>query len=165
MAWLSGVINRQQGRLEDAENNFRQVLEYRTEDSVTRKFDFSKDYEVLNLLGQTIFDRALQIRTEDRAEERRARLQEAVEVFQKTLAIDSENVDAHYNLSQLYSQLKEEQQAAEHQALHAKYKTDDTARGQAVSAARVKYPAADFAAEALVIYDLQREFRTAKANP
>ncbi|MEI6539190.1 MAG: multiheme c-type cytochrome [Planctomycetota bacterium] len=43
MAWLSGVINRQQGRLEDAEKNFRQVLEYRTEDTVTRKFDFRNE--------------------------------------------------------------------------------------------------------------------------
>jgi tetratricopeptide (TPR) repeat protein len=157
MAWLSGVINRQQGQLESAEGNFRQVLEYRTEETIKRKFDFSKDYEVINLLGQTVFDRALQIRGESRTEERSARLKEAVEIFQKTLAIDSENVDAHYNLSQLYAQLNDKEKAAEHQALHEKYKIDDTARGEAVSKARQKYPAADFASEALVIYDLQRK--------
>ena len=163
MAWLSGVINRQQGRLEDAEKNFRQVLEYRTEDTVTRKFDFSMDYEVINLLGQTIFDRALQMRAESKVDERNGRLQEAVDVFQKTLAIDAENVDAHYNLSQLYSQLGDKDRSTAHQALHAKYKPDDTARGQAVSAARQKYPAADFASEALVIYDLQRDKPAAEA--
>jgi tetratricopeptide (TPR) repeat protein len=157
MAWLSGVINRQQGQLESAEGNFRQVLEYRTEETIKRKFDFSKDYEVINLLGQTVFDRALQIRGESRTEERSARLKEAVEIFQQTLAIDSENVDAHYNLSQLYAQLNDKEKAAEHQALHEKYKIDDTARGEAVSKARQKYPAADFASEALVIYDLQRK--------
>lgn len=157
LAWLSGVINRQQFRLEDAEANFRQVLDYRTEDTVARKFDFSRDYEVINLLGQTIFDRAVQIRSKDREAERIGRLQEAVAVFQKTLAIDTENVDAHYNLSQLYSQLGEKELSEKHQKLHAKYKPDDTARGQAVSAARQKYPAADFASEPLVIYDLQRE--------
>jgi tetratricopeptide (TPR) repeat protein len=157
LAWLSGVINRQQFRLEEAEANFRQVLDYRTEDTVARKFDFSKDYEVINLLGQTIFDRAVQIRSKDREEERTGRLKEAVAVFQKTLAIDTENVDAHYNLSQLYSQLGEKELSEKHQKLHAKYKPDDTARGQAVSAARQKYPAADFASEPLVIYDLQRK--------
>jgi tetratricopeptide (TPR) repeat protein len=156
LAWLSGVINRQQGRLEDAESNFRQVLDYRTEETVKKKFDFSRDYEVINLLGQTVFDRALQIRDPARAEERRARLQEAVEIFGRTLAIDSENIDAHYNLSQLYAQLDNPQKAAEHQAEHEKYKVDDTARGQAVTIARQKYPAADFASESLVIYDLQR---------
>lgn len=156
MAWLSGVINRQQGRLEEAEANFRQVLDFRTEDTVKRKFDFSLDYEVINLLGQTVFDRALQIRGTDRTAERTARLQEAVEIFRRTLAIDSENVDAHHNLSQLYSQLDNKHKAAEHQLLHEKYKIDDTARGEAVSIARQKYPAANFAAEALVIYDLQR---------
>ena len=157
LAWLSGVINRQQFRLEDAEANFRQVLEYRTEDTVTRKFDFSKDYEVINLLGQTIFDRAIQIRSKDREQERTGRMREAVDVFHKTLALDSENVDAHYNLSQLYSHLGNKELSEKHQKLHAKYKPDDTARGQAVSAARQKYPAADFASEPLVIYDLQRE--------
>jgi lipopolysaccharide biosynthesis regulator YciM len=80
-----------------------------------------------------------------------------VEIFQQTLAIDSENVDAHYNLSQLYAQLNDKEKAAEHQTFHEKYKIDDTARGEAVSKARQKYPAADFASEALVIYDLQRK--------
>jgi tetratricopeptide (TPR) repeat protein len=156
LAWLSGVINRQQGRLEEAEANFRQVLEYRTEETVKKKFDFSRDYEVINLLGQTVFDRALQIRDPARADERKSRLQEAVEIFGRTLAIDSENIDAHYNLSQLYAQLDNPEKAAEHQAEHEKYKVDDTARGQAVTIARQKYPAADFASESLVIYDLQR---------
>jgi tetratricopeptide (TPR) repeat protein len=165
--WLSGVINRQQGRLAEAEENFRQVLEFRTEDTVKRGFDFSKDYVVINLLGQTIFDRALQIRGTDSAsvEKRRTRLLEAAEVFQKTLVIDSENVDAHYNLSQLYAQLDNQQLAAHHKAEHEKYRVDDTARGEAVTIARKKYPAADFAAEPLVIYDLQRTSAPAQAGP
>lgn len=159
LAWLSGVINRQQGRLAEAEENFRQVVEFRTEETIRRKFDFSRDYVVINLLGQTIFDRAQQIRGSDEASvaRRQERLKEAATVFERTLAIDSENVDAHYNLGQLYSQLGETEKAAEHQAAHERYRIDDTARGEAVTIARKKYPAADFAAEPLVIYDLQRE--------
>jgi tetratricopeptide (TPR) repeat protein len=154
---FSGMINRQQGKLEEAEQNFRQVLEYRTEETVRRKFDFSLDYEVINLLGQTIFDRAMEIYDPKRKDEKVAKLQEAVEVFQKTLAIDSENVDAHANLASLYATIGDTEKAATHRELHEKYRIDDVARGEAVSKARQKYPAADFAAEPLVIYDLQRE--------
>lgn len=156
LAWISGILNRQQGFHAAAEENFRQVLEYNTADTVKRKFDFSSDYEVINLLGQTIFDRAKQIRDPDRESERTSRFREAVEVFQRTLAIDSENVDAHYNLAALYSELKETELAETHQQLHAKYKVDDTALGQAIGQAREKYPAANFKAEKVVIYDLQR---------
>ncbi|MEZ6131047.1 MAG: multiheme c-type cytochrome [Planctomycetaceae bacterium] len=155
LAWLSGELNRQQGFLKEAEDNFRQVLEYRTADTVKRKFDFSRDYVVNNLLGQTIFDRALQIRGEQRADERAQRMEEAVTVFLRTLEQDSENVDAHYNLSQLYSNLGNDELAAKHHRLHEKYKPDDTARGQAFGAARKKYPAANAAAEPLVIYELK----------
>ncbi len=166
VAWLSGVINRQQGRLAEAEENFRSVLEYKSEDTIKRGFDFSQDYIVINLLGVTIFDRALKIRgaDEESVAERKRRLEEAVEVFQRTLAIDSENVDAHYNLGQLYANLGDKAKAEEHQAAHTKYKTDDTARGEAVAIARKKYPAADFASEALVIYDLQRKEGVAAAS-
>ncbi|MEZ6062881.1 MAG: multiheme c-type cytochrome [Planctomycetaceae bacterium] len=155
VAWLSGILNRQQGFLKEAEENFRQVLEMRDAETVRRKFDFSRDYEVINLLGRTIFDRALQMRGDSRDAERKARLQEAVEVFHRTLAIDSENVDAHYNLSQLYSNLGDAELAQKHSDLHARYKIDDTARGQAFGKARQKYPAANFAAEPLVIYELK----------
>jgi hypothetical protein len=40
--------------------------------------------------------------------------------------------------------------------LHERYKLDDNAADRAVSLAREKYPAANFAAETLVIYPLQR---------
>ena len=72
VAWLSGLVNRQQGRLEEAEANFRKVLEDRTEEMRKRGFDFSKDYEVRNLLGLTLYDRASQYRGAEGAEQRRA---------------------------------------------------------------------------------------------
>jgi hypothetical protein len=40
--------------------------------------------------------------------------------------------------------------------LHGKYKVDDNARDFAVALARRKDPAANYAAEAVVIYDLNR---------
>lgn len=156
MAWLSGVLNREQGNHEEAEKDFRAVLETHSPEMVERGFDFSLDYEVINLLGQTLFDRARQIRSEERAAERDDLLRQAVAQFEKTLTIDSEDVNAHYNLSLLYDRLGDKKKAEEHRALHARYKPDDNATDRAVRLAREKYPAANHAAEAVVIYDLAR---------
>ena len=155
MSWLSGVINRQQGHLEDAETNLRVALGTQVPE---RLFDFSLDYEVINLLGQTLYDRAKQVRGLDDAAKSRRRvfLDQAVEQFRKTLTIDSENVTAHYSLSLLYKELGDEPKVAEHRKLHERYRPDDQARGVAVGKAREKYPAANHAAEALVIYPLDR---------
>lgn len=155
MSWLSGVINRQQGHFEEAEKNLRGVLETKVPE---RDFDFSLDYEVINLLGQTLYDRAKQIRSSSEVAqaERKAFLNQAVEQFRKTLSLDSENITAHYNLSLIYRDLGEESRAAEHQTLHERFRVDDQARGLAVGKAREKYPAANHAAEALVIYPLTR---------
>jgi tetratricopeptide (TPR) repeat protein len=69
---------------------------------------------------------------------------------------DPENVSAHFNLQHLYKELGEQQKSSEHFRLHQKYKPDDNARDKAVAAARQKYPAANHAAEAVVIYPLTR---------
>lgn len=165
MAWLSGVLNREQGNHEEAEKDFRAVLETHSPEMVERGFDFSLDYEVINLLGQTLFDRARQIRSEERAAEREELLRQAVAQFEKTLTIDSEDVNAHYNLSLLYDRLGDEKKAEEHRALHARYKPDDNATDRAVRLAREKYPAANHAAEAVVIYDLARPGAFGLGNP
>ncbi|MFM9066857.1 MAG: tetratricopeptide repeat protein, partial [Planctomycetota bacterium] len=155
IAWLSGLLNRQQGHLEAAERNFRSVLEDRTPEMLQRKFDFSLDYEVINDLGVTLFERAKQQSGASRREAREALLRQAVEQFQKTLKLDSENVLAHHNLHLIYAQLEEMKLAAHHQEMHDRYRIDDNARDKALAAARKKYPAANHAAEALVIYELR----------
>ncbi len=156
IAWLSGLVNKQQGHLDKAIENFRSVLDDRTAEMQSRAFDFSLDYEVINELGLTLFERAKQERGSDRRAARDDLLRRAAEQFQNTLAIDSENVTAHYNLALLYEQLGEPDRAAEHRRLHARYKPDDNARGRAMALARQKYPAANQAAEAIVIYPLDR---------
>lgn len=154
--WLSGLVNRQQGHLPEAAESFRSVLEDRTQAMVDRGFDFSLDYEVINLYGLTLFDLAKQARGAGRKAQREEYLRKAAEQFEKTLAIDSENVPAHYNLQLLYAQLGDEEKAAEHRRFHARYKPDDNASDRAAALARQKYPAANHAAEAIVIYSLHR---------
>jgi tetratricopeptide (TPR) repeat protein len=155
LAWLTGLVNREQGYLEEAERSLRSVVEDITPEMRERGFDFSRDYEVINLLGLTIFDRAKQEFGDDRRESRLALLEAAVEQFQKTLQLDQENVTAHYNLQLLYRELGQEELAEQHQRLHERYKPDDNAADRAVALARSRYPAANHAAEALVIYPLR----------
>ena len=142
--------------MEKAEKNFRSVIDDRTPEMVKRGFDFSKDYRVINLLGQTYFDRARRLRTDDVAAQRNVFLQKAAETFHRALVIDSENVTAHYNLQQLYRELGDNQKAEHHAGLHARFKPDDNARDRAVGAAKARYPAANAAAEEPVFYLLHR---------
>ncbi|MBC7817475.1 MAG: hypothetical protein IAG10_11340, partial [Planctomycetaceae bacterium] len=113
-------------------------------------------YEVVNLLGLTLFEQAKAVRV-DGDPERERLLRESAKAFEKTLDIDKENVTAHHNLHQIYEELGDKTKAEFHNAEHLKVKQDDNAQGRAVGLARQKYPAANLAAEAIVIYPLQRE--------
>ena len=157
ITWLTGLINKQNGRLDAAIDNFRAIIDNGFPEATARGFDFSLDYRVINELGQTLFEYAKQKRGERNRDERNTLLLEAVDSFHKTLAIDSENREAHYNLSQLYSYLGDQQLSDKHRALHARYKIDDNASDKAIALHRSRNPAADHAAEAVVIYDLQRK--------
>ncbi len=163
-AWLTGQVNQQQGNLDGAVQAFRTALEYRSPETINRKFDFSRDYEVRNQLGQALFDEARQASRTASAAEREGFLKQAVAEFEKTLLIDSENVAAHYNLSQLYDQLGDKVKAEAHRELHQRFKPDDNAADQAVRLAREKHPAANLAAEALVIYSLHLQELPASAG-
>ncbi len=156
MAWLSGLINREQGHLEAAAENFRDALDYRTQETLERGFDFRDDYVLRNLLGATLFDLARRERGAENESHRRTLLQAAVGEFQKTLERDPENVTAHYNLQLLYRELGDHEAEQRHRRLHERYRPDDNARDRAVRLARERYPAARHASEAIVIYPLTR---------
>lgn len=156
LAWLSGLVNREQGHLAEAEAAFRSILSPPSEEVAKRGFDFRKDYEIINLLGMTLFDQAKQIRGSEHDEQRIGLLQAAAEQFEETLKLDPENVTAHYNLSLIYQLLNDEHKAELHRRLHHRYKFDDNAADRAIALARQRYPAANHAAEKVVIYPLQR---------
>ncbi len=154
MSWLSGELNAQQGHLEQAIKNFEDVLATKVPE---RKFDFSFDYTIRNSLGLVQYQRAQQLfRRDEQDAEGKRWLQAAADNYKRTLKIDSENVTAHYGLEQIYRQLGNEKLAEYHGKQHLKYKGDDSIAGLIVRKAREKYPAANFAAEDLVIYPLDR---------
>jgi tetratricopeptide (TPR) repeat protein len=154
VAWFNGLVNKQNGFLEEAIKEFTSILEDRDPALTARGFDFRKDYEVINELGQTLFEQAK--RQRDRPGQEQALLREAVRRFEQTLALDPENLTAHYNLALLYVQLGDNDRALNHLAEHEKYRPDDNARDRAINIERRRNPAADHAAQAIVIYPLQR---------
>ncbi len=157
LAWFSGLVNKQNGEFDAAIDNFRHVLNTDFEIARQRGFDFSQDYRVINELAQTLLEKAKTERGADRLEKRNQLLREAQQWFDKTLQLDPENTTAHYNLGLIYNMLGDDNLAAEHRRLHEYYRVDDNARDRAVNLHRSDNPAADHAAEAVVIYDLQAQ--------
>ena len=175
--WLSGVVNAQQGNLEQAQQSLQSVLQTKVP---SRKFDFSRDYLIMGRLGRVLLDLS-QRRT---GQEQIDTLHQAVGVLERALEIDSENVNAHFNLQIAHRQLEqiyraqanaaraagdeadatawEEQLDGEirlaryHRERYLAYKPDDAIAGRVTGPARERYPAADHAAETVVIYDLRR---------
>jgi Flp pilus assembly protein TadD len=148
VSWLTGNVNRQNGRLDEAIRNYEAVLATRVPE---RGFDFSFDYRVRNDLGLALLERAL---TAD-GEERARFLARAREEYRKTLAIDPENATAHYNLMRVHRLLGEPEAAKEHHRLFDRYRVDDNARETAIRVYREANPAANHAAQSIVIYDLK----------
>ncbi|MBK8270422.1 MAG: tetratricopeptide repeat protein [Planctomycetes bacterium] len=156
--WFTGLVNKQNGHLDEAIANFQNVIDMKdTAECRQRGFDFSQDYTVLNEYGQTLFERGLQERGPSRRDAKLIYLNQATKMFEKALSFDPENMTAHYNLGLIYADMGEMDKAKEHRRQHAKYKTDDNATDRAIAAARMAYPAANHAAEAVVIYNLQRD--------
>src|SRR6185369_9468019 len=83
-AWFNGRVNKQNGYLDKAITEFRSILEDRYPELDRRGFDFSKDYEVINELGQTLFERAKMERGEANRSVREQFLRQSIEQFQKT---------------------------------------------------------------------------------
>lgn len=152
--WFSGLVNKQNARLDEAIHDFQQIIDGGFEQAVGRKFDFSRDYRLLNELAQTLYERSRQERGESPQGAREAWLNQSRDYAQRALAIDPENLAAHWTLSLVYRDLGDAEKAAHHAKLHALYKPDDNAREYAITQARQRYPAANKAAEAVVIYDL-----------
>jgi tetratricopeptide (TPR) repeat protein len=107
VAWLNGLVNEQNARTSEdfdtAISNFERILDPANQPR-QRKFDFTRDYVIQNKLGSTLFKRA---QFERNVKQRDAFLLRAITAYQRTLAIDPENMDAHYGLSQCYTLLAE----------------------------------------------------------
>ncbi len=156
VAYFTAVLNRQNGFLDEAIAGYRELVATRFEDARRRGLDFSRDYRLLNDLAAALFERSRLERGDKRRAARDGFLNEAAGHYRDVLALDPENAEGHWGLSQVLAELGDRTAANHHRELHGKYKVDDNAQDRAVALARRADPAADHAAEDVVIYDLQR---------
>jgi len=156
LAWYSALVDREYGNLDRAIDTLEQLADTRFNQARERGFDFSKDIRVLNEIGRTLYERSRQARGKDRKAERHSLLGRSRDWLRRVLKIDPEDVKAHYNLSLVEASLDNREAADRHRQLHDRYRRDDHAVEQAVTRHRQHNPAANHAAEAIAIYDLQR---------
>jgi hypothetical protein len=102
-AFFRAQVAKDEGRLDDAEKDLHRVLE-----------KFPLDRVAWNNLGSI--------------EWLAARYPQAIVAYEKTLAIDPEDLTAHYNLLRIYRATGDRARAAAHEAAYRKYKEDETAR-------------------------------------
>jgi len=176
IAWLTGQVNKENGQLDEAIANFEQILSDEMHSHVAnRGFDFRRDYFVWNELGTVRAQRAEQERGARRAAERERWYRSAIEAFERTLAVDPENIEAHKNLSEIFGILAQSSGAETDQDESAA-KSDPAADGAsgraAVDAASLRKQAAelsnarrDSAARASAANRLARDVPAFLASP
>ena len=153
VAWFGALVDVQNGEFDAAIDAFEGLVDTRFPEARRRGFDFSRDTRLLNALGGALFERAKLEAKPSAAEEW---LREAAGRFQQALVQDPENAAAHYGLAQVFARLGDVEGEGRHRRRHARYRPDDNAADRAVAVARRADPAANHAAEAVVVYDLQR---------
>jgi tetratricopeptide (TPR) repeat protein len=104
VAWFNGLVNAQNGFLDRAIQDFQMILDPAHQQR-ERKFDFRRDYVVINELALTQFRRAQQ--KEPGSAEEQDLVRQAIGRYESTLKIEPEDLDAHYNLSQCFARLGE----------------------------------------------------------
>jgi Tetratricopeptide repeat/Cytochrome c554 and c-prime len=110
-AFFRAIVARDEGRLDDAERDLRAVLA-----------KFPLDRVAWNSLGGILW--------------LGGRFREAAEAYGKTLAIDPEDLNAHYNLMRFYRAVGDRRLADLHAAAYRKFKEDETGRAVAADLRR-----------------------------
>jgi tetratricopeptide (TPR) repeat protein len=110
LAWFNGLVTAQNASskndLDAATALFEKIVDPGNQPKQADgkpKFDFTRDYIVLAELGRTLFKRSELEAPHSEAE--RAFLFRAVDAYERALAVDPENTDAHYGLNQCYDRI------------------------------------------------------------
>jgi tetratricopeptide (TPR) repeat protein len=155
IAYFTAIVDKQNGNFARAIEGFARLRA--TDFAVARErgFDFSIDTRLLNEMAETALELALLEQGDRRAEQARFALAGA----DASLEVDPEQAQAWWMVNRAATELGDAARAEKAREKHARYKPDENARDRAVRLAREKYPWANAAAEATVLYPLQREGR------
>lgn len=156
VAWFTGLANRQNGQLDAAIESFERLVANDFSLAHERGFDLSLDDRILTELADTLLERSTRRTNAGDAAGAKDDLVRAKSLCERAIVMDPERWTTWYVLSNVEFALGHDEAAAAAKEKHGRYKLDDNARDRAVTAARMRYPAANHAAEAVVIYDLQR---------
>ncbi len=162
---LTSRLNRQRGFLEQAAAGYRRILNTEYKTAKERNFDFSLDFRVNNELGQTLVELAKSARGESGRLLRQRSLEEAEATFNKTLDRDPENAAAFYNLWLVHAMNGSREAAEQARAQHQKYRRNDNEGDRVILHHRRDNPAADHAAESVVIYTLMPKMQSYGKEP
>jgi tetratricopeptide (TPR) repeat protein len=110
LAWFKGLVTAQNATtredLDTAAKLFEKIVDPANQpkkDDGKLKYDFTRDYVVLTELGRTLYKRStLEV---PGSETERAVLLRAIAAFERSLAVDLEELDTHYGLSQCFDRL------------------------------------------------------------
>jgi tetratricopeptide (TPR) repeat protein len=168
--YWSGVLNRQNGALDEAVADFEAVLANAFPEATARGFDFSRDERVAVTLGETLLERARRDRSGPRHASRALSdggagdsaggesisedVVRAAILAERALNADPESVAAWYLLAQASSELGDVAAAERAMREHDRYRLNDNARDRAIRLARERYPAAARAADPITLYTL-----------
>ncbi len=157
IAYFTALVDKQNGNFTAALEGFRRVLATDFATARERGFDFSLDTRVLHELAETALEE-LALGRGDLADEAELAY-EALRAVDASLAIDPEQAPTWWLRVRACTALNDQGGAEAARKQHALYKPDENARDTAVRLARERYPWANHAAEATVIYPLMREGR------
>ena len=110
LAWFTGLVMAQDGAtpagMDAAAAEFEKIVDMKNRPlhpDGRVKFDFTRDFVVLAELGRTYFRRG-QLEP-DGSPAQQAVLLKAIDAYERALAVDPEDIDSHYGLSQCYAAL------------------------------------------------------------
>jgi len=155
LAYFTALVDKQNGNFARAAEAFDRVRTTDFAGARERGFNFALDTRVLNELSETLLEQALV----EQGESRTALVNRALSVARAALEVDPEHAQAWWLVNRAATELGDEATAANAREKHARYKPDENARDRAVRLAREKYPWANAAAEATVLYPMHREGR------
>ena len=165
VAWLNGLVNKENGHLDEAIANFDGGARRQLAGAAGARLRLQPRLRGAERAGPGAV-RARQAGTRRRRapRPRAALLRRAADAFDRTLAIDAENVTAHYALSLSTASSAIRPAPPTHREAHLRYTADEQSRSRVIAMHRLANPAANHAAQSLVIYDLQRRAALAVAR-